>query len=805
MIQAIAPRISIHPAVLLGVLCLSGQFLPAQDRAREASDTNPMAHNPEAVASGRRLYDQTCQSCHGGEGRGDRGPALTTNTFPHGSGDGDIFRNIRNGIAGSGMPAFSLLTSDQIWQLVSYVRSLSGRAAPNETVPGDPAAGETIFFGKAACNACHQVNGRGAIVGPDLSAAGKSTAQALRSKIVAPDADLNAGERRGPGVTGIRAVVVKTRDGREIRGIRRAEDTYSLQIVEPSGKLVLLDKTRIAEERYEFKSLMPDDYGQRLTQDEIQDIVAYLKTLTSRDFSKTILSDIPGGLTFDRLRNSGAEPQNWLTYWGDYQGRHYSALKQINTSNVRQLQAHWSAQLVGPSSLEATPLVVDGIMYTTGSPGTVVALDARTGLQIWRYQRQQKIVNPYEINPYNRGVAVLGNRVFFGTLDAALVALDARTGLPLWEVQIDDTLKGYSLTSAPLALKDKIVVGITGGEFGAPGYVDAYDPATGKRLWRFNTIPAPGEFGHDTWAGDSWKRGGSPAWLTGSYDPDLDVLYWTVGNPGPDSDAEIRKGDNLFSCSVVALDPNTGQRKWHYQFTPGDSHDWDATEDVLLVDRPFHGQSRKLLLQADRNGIFYALDRTSGKFLLGAPFVKQTWNAGFDVNGRPKIVPGTDASLEGAVVYPSGGGATNWRSPSYDPVTGWMYLVFTDAGQRFIRAPEEYEAGKQYWSGRGTPVQGEVATSGVMAIDPETGTVKWRSKIAQATLGGGVLATGGGLIFAATGDGNLIALNSKTGAPLWHFQTGARIGASPMSYSVDGQQFVAVSAGSVLYSFALPQ
>lgn len=799
--MACRSRIFFGVAAWLGVFYLGRGILPAQDRA---SDTNPMANNRDALAAGRKLYDQTCQTCHGGEGRGDRGPALTTGKFPHGSDDGDIFRNIRNGIAGSGMPAFSILTADQIWQVVSYIRSLSGAAAapPNEAVPGDVAAGETMFFGKAACGACHQVNGRGGIVGPDLSAAGKSAAQSLRAKIVEPNADpdVNGRARRGPGV-----VVVKTKDGREIRGSRRAEDTYSLQLVDASGKLLLLDKADITEERYEFKSLMPDDYAKRLTVAEIQNVVAYLKTLGARDFAKTIQSEIPGGLTFDRLRHSGAEPQNWMTYWGDYQGQHYSALKQINTTNVRQLQARWSAQLLGQSSLEATPLVVDGIMYTTGSPGTVVALDAKTGLQIWRYQRQQKVVNPYEINPFNRGVAVLGNRVFFGTLDAALVALDARTGLPLWEVQIDDTLKGYSLTSAPLALKDKIIVGITGGEFGAPGYVDAYDPATGKRLWRFNTVPGPGEFGHDTWAGDSWKRGGAPGWLTGSYDPDLDVLYWTVGNPGPDSDAEIRKGDNLFSCSVVALDPNTGQRKWHYQFTPGDSHDWDATEDVLLVDRPFHGQNRKLLLQADRNGIFYVLDRTSGKFLRGTPFVKQTWNAGFDESGRPKIIPGTDASPEGTVVYPSGGGANNWRSPSYDPTTGWMYIVFTDAGQRFVRAPEEYEAGKQYWSGRGTPVQGEVATAGVMAIDPDTGTVKWRYRIAQATLGGGVLATGGGLVFAATGDGNLIALNSKTGAPLWHFQTGARIGASPMSYSVDGHQFVAISAGSVLYSFALPQ
>ena len=309
---------------------------------------------------------------------------------------------------------------------------------------------------------------------------------------------------------------------------------------------------------------------------------------------------------------------------------------------------------------------------------------------------------------------------------------------------------------------------------------------------------------------EGWRqlatRAARPPYFTGSYDPDLDVLYWTVGNPGPDSDAEIRKGDNLFSCSVVALDPNTGQRKWHYQFTPADSHDWDSTEDVVLVDRPFHGQNRKLLLQADRNGIFYVLDRQNGKFTPGNPVRPPDFGInGFDQNGRPKVIPGTDASLEGAVVYPSGLGGTNWRSPSYDPSTGWMVVEYSEGGQRFVRAPEEYEAGKEYWSGRATPVPGEVSDSGIMAIDPETGAIKWRYKIAQASLGSGVLATGGGLVFAATGDGNLIALNSRTGAALWHFQTGARIGASPMTYSVAGQQFVAISAGSVLYSFALPQ
>jgi len=785
--------------VFIAFFVFGGSAAVAQEHAA-TNGTNPLAGSPAAVAAGERLYRQTCQACHGGQARGDRGPALATNNFAHGNDDADLFRNIRSGIGGSAMPSFSKLTNDQTWQLVSYIRSLSGGGA-SEVVAGDPASGEQLFYGKAACASCHAVNAKGGLVGPDLSAAGRTAAAALRAKILNPDTDMNPNERgrRAPG-----AVVVKTSDGSELRGVLRIEDTFSLQMTDLSGKLHLLDKAHIQDQRYEFKSLMPNDFAKRLSAPEIQNIVAYLKTLNGRDLAKTVRVDIPGGLTFDRLRNSAAEPQNWLTYWGDYQGRHYSSLKQIDTANVSRLQAQWSAQLPGQSILEATPLVVDGVMYTSGSPGTVVALDARTGLQIWRYQRQQKKVNPYEINPFNRGVAVLGNRVFFGTLDAALVALDARTGLPLWEVQVDDTMKGFSFTSAPLAVKDKIVVGITGGEFGLPGYVDAYDPATGKRIWRFHTVPQPGEFGHDTWSGDSWKRGGAPGWLTGTYDPDLDVLYWPIGNPGPDSDYTIRKGDNLFSCSVVALDPATGQRKWHYQFTPNDSHDWDATEDVVLVDRMYRGLNRKLLLQANRNGMFYALDRTDGKFLSGTAFARQTWNAGFDENGRPKIIPGTDATPEGTVVYPSGGGANNWRSPSYDPASGWMYLVYTDSGQKYVRQTEEYEIGKQYWGGRGSRVAGEMESSGVMALDVETGEAKWRFKIAQASLGGGVLATGGGVVFASAADGNLIALDARTGKLLWRFQTGGRIAASPMSYSVDGKQYVAVSAGNVLYSFALP-
>ena len=307
----------------------------------------------------------------------------------------------------------------------------------------------------------------------------------------------------------------------------------------------------------------------------------------------------------------------------------------------------------GDGIVESVPLVVDGIMYTAGPPGQVFAIDARSGRQLWKYQRKQKVVNPYESNRVNRGVAMLGNRIFFGTLDGALIALDARTGQPLWENQVADTMQGYSLTSAPLVVKDKIVTGVAGGEYGIRGFVDAYDPATGKQLWRFYTIPGPGEFGHDTWDGDSWKQGAGATWLTGSYDPDLNLIYWPVGNPGPDLDGEVRKGDNLFSCSVVALDADTGLRKWHYQFTPNDTHDWDATEAPVLVDRMYHGQQRKLLLQANRNGVFYVLDRTNGKFLAAKPFVRATWVKSWDEKGRPILEPGANSTVEGVNVFPA--------------------------------------------------------------------------------------------------------------------------------------------------------
>jgi alcohol dehydrogenase (cytochrome c) len=701
------------------------------------------------------------------------------------------------------MPAFSQLSAEELRQLIAYIRSLSATAArPNETVAGNASAGETLFFGKAGCATCHQVNARGGIVGPDLSNAGRLQASVLRQKIVDPNRSDTAGGRGG--ALNPSTVIATTKGGQAIQGIRRSEDSFGLLMVDALGKLQSLDKRDLASVRTEQKSLMPSDYRQRLSDAEIQDLVSYLKAQNGRDLSKTVQVEIPGGLSFERIRNSQADPQNWLTYWGDYHGHHFSALKEINTTNARQLQARWAVQMQGDSVLESTPLVIDGIMYVSGQPGQVYALDAKTGLTIWKYQRTPKVVRPNQTNRFNRGVAVLGNRVFVGTLDAALVALDARNGQPLWETFIGDTLAGYAITSAPLALKDKIIIGTGGGEYGVRGFVDAYDPATGKRLWRFNTIPGPGDFGFETWKGETWKSGAGATWLTGSYDAETDTLFWTVGNPGPDIDANVRQGDNLYSCSVVALDPATGQRKWHYQFTPGDSHDWDATEDVMLVDRMWHGQPRKLMLQANRNGLFYVLDRTNGKFLSGKPFVKQTWNVGFDENGRPKFAPGSESTPEGAVVYPGLGGGTNWQSPSYSPDTGWFYVETQESGQKYVRSPVEYEQGKLYMGGAANGI-GETGIASIKALDPETGETKWEYKITRGSLSAGVLATAGNVVFAATAEGTLVALNSRTGAPLWRFQAGGAITASPMSYAVDGKQFVAVTAAGVLYSFALPE
>ena len=426
--------------------------------------------------------------------------------------------------------------------------------------------------------------------------------------------------------------------------------------------------------------------------------------------------------------------------------------------------------------------------------------------------RQQKIVNPTRSIRSRADVAILGNRIFVGTLDGALVAVDARSGQTSGSSRSWTRWKVEHHQPAP-RVEGHVITGMTGGEYATRGHLDAYDAATGKRKWRFYTIPAAGEPGNDTWKGESWKTGGGPTWLTGSFDPALNLVYWAVGNPAPEFDRTVRgELDNLFSNSVVALDADTGQLKWHYQFTPNDGHDWDSVQDMVLVDRVWRGEQRKLLMHADRNGHFYVLDRTNGKFLSGTPFVYQNWNAGFDAAGRPQHVPGTNSREEGSIlVYPTVGGGTNFQAPSYSPLTGWFYLAFSEGGQVYTSTSQQVTRGQQYLGADGPRGRHRSRPESAgeqrrhQGIDPETGKTVWSNPLFQGSLTNGVLATGGNVVFVSSRDGNILALDAKTGKYLWHFQTGGNHQASPLSYAIDGKQYVALAAGNVVFSFTLQE
>ncbi len=508
-------------------------------------------------------------------------------------------------------------------------------------------------------------------------------------------------------------------------------------------------------------------------------------------------------VTNDRLLAADAEPRNWLMYSGNYYSQRYSGLDQINGVNAGQLEMKWAYQLRALDRAETTPVVVDGVMYVTESPSNVTALDARTGSQYWRYVHDL----PEDLNlccgRNNRGVAVLGDRLFMSTLDAHLVAIDAKTGNLIWDAEVADEKEGYSKTGAPLVVGDKVVTGIAGGEYGIRGFVDAYYVDSGKRAWRLYTIPGPGEPGNETWADDSWRTGGSPTWMTGSYDPELDLVYWGTGNPGPDWNGDVRMGDNLYSDAVLAIDPDTGELRWYFQFTPHDVHDWDATQIPILADTEFDGQPRKLMLWPNRNAFFYVLDRETGEFLLGKPYAKQTWAEGLDDKGRPIRIPGTFPSVEGTTVSPPISGGSNWWSPSYSPRTDLVYVMAYDGETTYYIRDDEYVAGEQYTGGGGeTPQPVDRYVSAVRAISPQTGDVVWEYPV-QPRSTAGVLSTAGDLVFSGTVDGHFFALDAATGAELWNVNLGARVHAAPMSYMVDGRQYVAIAAGNVLFTFGL--
>ncbi len=505
---------------------------------------------------------------------------------------------------------------------------------------------------------------------------------------------------------------------------------------------------------------------------------------------------------FERILKAEAEPHNWLTYSGNYSSHRHSPLKLINRDNVGGLKALWTYQINTLHKFETTPIVVDGVMYISEPPSDVTALDTRTGRPLWEYRRKLPKDIPVCCGEVNRGVAVLGDTVYIGTLDAHLVALDAKSGLVRWDVEVEDYTVGQSVTVAPLAVKDKIVVGIAGGEYGVRGFLDAYDAKTGERAWRFWTVPGPGEPGNETWAGDSWKRGAATTWVTGSYDPDLNLVYWGTGNPGPDWNGEVREGDNLYSDSLIALDADSGKLKWYFQFTPHDVHDWDATEVPVLIDGTVRGQKRKLVLFANRNAFYYVLDRETGEFLLGKPYAKQTWAKGLDDSGRPMRLPNTAPTLEGTLVYPAVPGATNWFSPSYSPADHLFYVNVTEMGHIYHMGEAIFKAGSRYSAGGARRIPGEEPYAEIRAFVPETAELKWAFRL-QRPPRAGLLSTAGGLVFGCSAEGDFFALDSQSGKPLWRFQTGGGMYSNPMSFAVDGKQRIAIAAGHGLYVFGL--
>ena len=509
----------------------------------------------------------------------------------------------------------------------------------------------------------------------------------------------------------------------------------------------------------------------------------------------------------DAYREEAVAPfADWESYNGSDTSNRHSALEQIDRYNVEQLVPAWFFPMPNMPMIEGTPIVIAGIMYVTG-PNQVYALDAATGREFWRYAqpRTEGLVGDPAIG-LNRGVAVRGDRLFTVTDHAHVIALDRFTGELVWDTEMADYNDHYGAVAAPLVVGDLVIAGISAGDTGLRGFLDAYHADTGERAWRFWTIPAPGEPGAETWGDpEVLMRGCGATWLTGSYDADLDLLYWSTGNPCPDLNGERRPGDNLYTNSVLALRPQTGELVWYFQFTPHDTHDWDAQEPLLLVDEEFRGRPRKLLLQGNRNGFFYVLDRTNGQFLLGEPFVNQTWAAGMDDSGRPIVLPNTSPTEDGNDVCPAIRGATNWWATSYHPGTKLFYLLAHESCMTYTKNDQDWQRGRSWLGGSVRLADGSPNQKFIRAIDIQTGDVVWSyAQTGKAQTYSGVLSTDGDLVFFGEDSGAFAALDARTGEPLWHFQVNQDWKASPMTYMVNGRQYVAIASGMGFWAFRLP-
>jgi alcohol dehydrogenase (cytochrome c) len=810
--------------------CLASTLLIAQAihvNAQPLAQAQPPAA-PVPTDAGAALFQRNCASCHGREGEGGRGPMLAQPKLSRVSDIDSLMMLIRRGIEGTEMPG-SRLSGTELRTLAEFVLRL-GAGTGGAATTGDAARGAVLFEGKGSCRACHAIGGYGGAFGPDLTDIGRRRGPAyLRRALTEPDADVPKGFSMYRADSGLPSnflqVRVTTREGTQVLGVRVNEDTFSIQLRDASGQLRSFQKSELRELQKDWgRSPMPA-YASTFSSQELDDVVAFL----IRGKAATIASAAVSGkaITYERIRDAAtAEPRNWLTYSGNYQGHRFSPLTQITRDNVSTLQPAWIYQSRETGKIEASPIVADGLIYITEQPHVVTALDGRTGRPVWTYRRPAAQGVPGCCGQVNRGVAILGDTLFTCTFDAHLIALDANSGALRWDVPIVEPGAGHSMTGAPLVVKDKVIVGIAGGEFGIRGFLDAYDAKTGKRVWRLWTVPAPGEPGSETWpasgssgsssmsgasgssgapvSGEIWKNGGAATWLTGTYDPDLNLLYWGTGNPGSNYNGDDRPGDNLYSNALLAIDADTGKLRWHFQYTPHDLHDWDSNQVPVLIDATVDGRARKLVVQGNRNAFYYVLDRETGELLRGVPYASQTWADGLDPRGRPIVRPNTEPTAEGTLVYPGLAGSTNWFSPSYSPRTRLFYINSNeDYGQTFYKVSTPYAPGQNFEGGGTRNVEGKEFRGVLRALDAVTGALRWKFDAFSAP-SAGVLSTAGGLVFSGNREGHFFALDAETGRLLWRFQTGGNIAANPVSFEIDGRQHIAIAAGHGLFVFALP-
>ena len=742
------------------------------------------------------LFRQLCAGCHGDEATGgDRAPGLVNSRSLRARTETQIRDLIRNGTPG-GMPAFRL-PEDQLTELARWVHSLN--ASAYEVKPGgDVAAGKAFFFGAGNCSLCHMVHGTGGTNGPDLSVAGRQlTVRGIEQTLLDPTAQM--GTRSAANCPGWAfcpqepwgVVDVRLRNGSTLRGFARSQGKHDIQLQTFDGAFHCLTDKEYAEIRREKTSYMPPLHAGGA---DLRNLVAYISSLGEIK---------PGPIeatTEAPVSNTQAKPGEWATYNGDLGGNRYSKLNQIDLRNVDKLQLKWTYSLP-ETGLQTTPLVQDGLMFVTG-PEQVCALDARTGREIWCYLAElqpEKGERRDTFRQPNRGVALLGNRVFFARSDAHLICLNRITGGVMWDIKMPETEGRYQATSAPLVVDGLVICGIAGGDTPLRGFLAAYRPNTGEQAWRFWTVPKRGEPASETWDGKAIETGGAATWLTGSYDAASDTLYWTTGNPFPATDGDERGGINLYTNCVLALNPRDGKLRWYFQFTPHDLHDWDATEPVVLADTSFGGHERKLLMQANRSGFFYVLDRTDGQFLLGKPFVRDlNWASGIGSDAKPQLLEANRPSKGGTKGCPAVRGATNWYSTAFNPETKLFYVMAVEDCSIYRQSQRG-----GYGGYRDPKNPGEKY---LRALDVETGNIVWEIPqvgVPEANYSG-VLSTAGGLVFYGETGGSFAAVEAKTGKSLWHFDTGAQWKASPMTYTMDGKQYVAIAAGSTILCFGLP-